>query len=183
MPNALADVGGPPPAPNDPNKDQANAPPMAAMIGGNALAPPQGASPQQQQQQAPAPSHQQTVAAIRHFDLIERELEGLLSDPDLGKSDMRSKIIDGATKLVAEGVLTPSAAVMQLGSVPDKPFDQKVWAQKQFAQAIAAANAVLDHHRNANLGQDIQSQPYDSANHIDLINSALSHYQGLGNAG
>jgi hypothetical protein len=191
MPNALSGtVGGAPPAPN-PQPQQA---PQGGM-GGNALSgAPTGAPGQPQppqQAQAPAPTQQQTIAAMRHFSAIERELTSLLSDPDLGKADLKSKIIDGATKLVSDGILTPAQAVTQLGAVPDGkqsggPFQQKQWVEKNFAQTIQAANAVLDHHGAAFPGQGAdpaaQSTPDD---HQGIMAGLTSHYQGLGgqNAG
>ena len=47
-----------------------------------------------QAQQAPAPNHAQTVAALRHFYMIGKELRGLLADPNVGKSDIRSALIE-----------------------------------------------------------------------------------------
>src|SRR5215831_3502267 len=43
----------------------------------------------------PTPTHGQTVAALRHFHAIQAELEALLKNPALGKSSLKSQIIDG----------------------------------------------------------------------------------------
>jgi hypothetical protein len=151
--------------------------PTNALMGQGAPQPqPQ---PQPQQQTAPAPTHLQTVAALRHFDLIERELTGLLADPDLGKADMKSKIIDGATKLVASGVMTPATAVIQLGQVPDRPFDQKVFLEKQLAETVQHANDVLDHHGAAFAGQDWNGPDYSTDDHQSIISGLAGHYNGL----
>lgn len=170
MANALSSMGGPPPAPNPQPQDPS---------GGGA---PGASSAPQQQQQAPAPSHQQTVAALRHFSAIEDELRGLLADPDLGKADMKSKIIDGATKLVANGIMTAAQAVTGLGSVPERPFEQKQWVASHYATAVQAANAVLDHHRAAFAGTPAPAQPSGPDDHQAVMSGLLSHYQGLGNA-
>lgn len=106
----------------------------------------------QQAAPAPAPSHAQTVAALRHFGAVIAECKTLLKNPDLGKIDVRSAIQDGGVKLVADGIISAADAVTQLASVPDKPFDQKKWVEQMFVNAIMAQNGVLDHHRAAHAG-------------------------------
>jgi len=147
-----------------------------------------GASPAgpQMPQQAPAPSHGQTVAAMRHFQAILGELRGLLQDPDLGKADMRSAIIDGTTKLVAQRIIAPAQAVQQLATVPDRPYDQKQWAQQQYAQTVQAQTSVLDHHRAAALGtgnyaleNELHGQDSDPSDHMaDMKAMMQAHYGG-----
>ena len=146
--SALSSVGGPPPAPN-PTPQTTTPNPMA--MAGQAMAP--GASGSQQgpqgQQSAPPipPSHAQTVAALRHFTAIEGEAQKLLENPDCGKSNLRSAIIDSVTRLVSKGITTPSDAVRELGNVPDKPFDQKKWLEKVFTDATQAQTAMLAMHQ------------------------------------
>ena len=176
MSNALSALGGPPPAPNS-EPGQQMPPPMV----GNALGPATG---QQQAPPAPppAPSHQQTVAALRHFAALERELTTLLKDPDLGNADLKSKIIDGTTGLVAQGYLTPAAAVTELGTVPERPFDQKKWLEQHFVQTIAAANQVLSHHQAAFPGGAPNEETPSMDDHHSLMGSLASQYQGRKNA-
>ena len=175
MPNALSALSGPPPAPNpDPQGQPSGGMPMTAL----------GPSPGQQHASAgppPAPSHQQTVAALRHFAAIERELTTLLKDPDLGKADLKSKIIDGTTGLVAGGYLTPAAAVTELGTVPERPFEQKKWLEQHFQQTIAAANQVLGHHQAAFPGGAPNEEAPSMDNHHDLMQGLASNYQGRAN--
>jgi hypothetical protein len=126
----------------------------------------------------PAPSHAQTVAALRHFYAIQQELTTLLKNPDIGKADMRSAIIDGASKLVADRIVPAAMAVQTLSSVPDKPFDQKKWIEQQYMQNMQARNAVLQHHGMANAGQPPQEVP-DADNHMqDLQSMMQAHYAG-----
>lgn len=133
MPNAL-ESGMPPPAMAQDNP-QGNGLQQGAPAGG---APPQGAPP-------PPPTHEQTVAALRHFDAIKGGLVELLKDPATGKSDMKTKIIDGMIKLVSERMITAPQAVIQLGTVPADPLLQRKWMQTMLAQTVAAENNVLDH--------------------------------------
>lgn len=162
MQNALSAAPGAPEVPN-PQPQQMDAAPQGA--------PAQGGPP--------PPSHQQTAAALKHFDAIEKELSGLLANPDVGKADLKSAIIDGATKLVAQGILTPAAAVTQLSSVPEKPFEQKKWLETHLIQVVSAANAVLAHHAAAFAGQDAGNTagaPADS--HSATIGSLMGQYNG-----
>ena len=170
MGNALSAQGGPPPAPN---------PQPQAIMG--AQGTPMGpggppAAPQGQPMPPPAPSHQQTVAALRHFSAIEKELTELLKNPDLGKSDLKSAIIDGTTKLVADGILTAASAVTELGTVPEKPFDQKKWLEHHFVQTLQAANAVLSHHAAAFSGQQVDTTPASPDDHQSHMAGLMSNY-------
>jgi hypothetical protein len=124
------------------------------------------------------------VAALRHFGAIEHELTTLLEDPDLGKSDMKSKIIDGVSSLVAERFLTPVEAVVQLGTVPERPFDQKQWLEQHLSTAVQAQVAVLAHHGAAFAGQNVDTTPPDPDDHLEMMAGLKAHYQGLqGNKG
>lgn len=180
--NALAQIGGPPPAPNPEPQNNAIA---SGGAGGMPASSPQGMQQGGQPPQVPPPSHQQTVAALRHFSAIEQELEQLLSNPDLGKSNLKSKIIDGATTLVAKGIMTAPDAVAQLGTVPDRPFEQKMWVQKHFAQTIQAANVILDHHRQAFQGMGVPGpgESADPDDHAGMIAGLTTQYKAPPNAG
>jgi hypothetical protein len=152
-------------------------PPLAAGQG-----QPPGGQPQQGAPPPPTPTHGQTVAVLRHMDAIQHELETLLKDAAAGKSNMKSKIIDGVTKLVAGRIITPGAAVSQLGGVPEKPFDQKKWLQQHLQQAMQAKVFVLQHHGNAFAGTpedeiDKTSSPDD---HMSDMAAVSGHYAGAG---
>lgn len=128
----------------------------------------------------PPPSHQQTVAALRHFDALEKELTGLLKNPDCGKSNLRSEIIDATAKLVAEGFATPAEAVTELGTVPDRPFDQKKWLEIHLKQTIEGADTILAHHAIGFRGQNVDTTPPNPAKHTDMMAALKAQYQGGG---
>ena len=137
------------------------------------MAPGQAAAP------PPAPTHGQTVAALRHFDAIQTELAALLKEPAVGKSNIKSKIIDGMTRLVANRILTPGAAVAQLSSVPEEPFQQKKWIQTHLVQAVVAKVKVLGDHGRAFGGipehmVDKTSSPDD---HLADMQGVMGHYR------
>lgn len=139
--------------------------------------PPQGAP-------VPAPpTHEQTIAALRHFDAIKGELTPLLKDPTLGKSDLKSKIIDGVTKLVSERIISAATAVMQLSQVPTDPLQQRKYLQNMMNQTMQAENAILDHYGQGNpsLGDVAQhhagmdhGNPDDHMHHIAALNANYS---------
>jgi hypothetical protein len=151
-----------------------------AIQGNSPISQPQAAQSTQATVQAPAPTHAQTVAALRHLAAVKDELLVLMKDPDIGKADMKSAIIDGVTKLVADRIVPPSAAVQKLAMVPDTPFLQKKWILQDYAQTMQAENFVLSHHAAAFAGQGAQP-PGDPDNHMQDIKSMMaSHYSGQG---
>lgn len=165
-------LGGPPPAPRP--QDMQPSPAPNALAGG---AQGQGAQGQGGQR-LPAPSHGQTVAALRHFDAIAKEMRALLSDPSVGRSNMKGKIIDAVTKLVTNRIISAPQAVEQLGTVPEPPFQQKQWLNNHYQQSVQAAGQVLEHHWNAFRGVpegaiDQRASPDD---HMETMNSLGGHY-------
>jgi hypothetical protein len=138
--------------------------------------------PPQAPQGPPAPDDGQTVAALRHFHALEKEFTGLLADPKIGKSDMKSAIIEGATRLVANRIISPAQAVTQLSQVPERPFEQRQWAQKNLAQIVQAQHAVLAHHAAAYRGMpesqvQAMSSKADPDDHMATISGLMnSHY-------
>jgi hypothetical protein len=195
MANGLSSSpGGPPPAPFPNGVDQQGgssvALPQPAMPGVSTNALARNAIGSQAQPggnpaQMPAPSHDQTVAALRHFQTVANELRELLMNPDIGKSDMKSSIIDGITKLVADRIMSPAQAVSTLATVPDRPFDQKQWVETHFQEQIQAQAAVLDHHRQSNMGTgdyNLESQLYPNSgnadDHMKTMNGMMQqHYR------
>ncbi len=164
--------------------------PIMPQVGGDVQPAPGPAAPAQAAQPPMAPpqiTHEQAVAALRHLSAIARELETFLQDPDLGKVDLKSKFIDGTTKLVAQRYLAAPEAVKLLGSVPADPQLQRQWVQQHFSQNMVAMNAVLDHHAAANPGTgDIATEMARSRsnpdNHPNDIGSVMAHYRGGKNA-
>lgn len=170
------------------NPLQSSTPPDAPLQGQQQTAAPGDPTGPQPQAAAPPPppSHEQTVAALRHFHAIKDELDVLWKNPNLGKSDIKSAIIDGATKLVATRIITPAQAVMQLGQVPDKPIDQRKWIQQQLATTMQAANMVLDHHRSAGPGSqhfatEMAAAQSDPDKHLETMGGVMDHYSGKRN--
>jgi hypothetical protein len=136
MPNPLQ-TGAPPPPP-----EQTSGPANGLQVN----APAANGAPQAAQQLPPPPSHEQTVAALRHFDAIKGGLQEMLKDPAVGRSDVKDKIIDGMTKLVAERMVSAPQAVQQLSQVPSDPIAQRKWLTTMLQQTVQAENGILDHY-------------------------------------
>lgn len=169
MANPLEGFGTSPPAPNP---DAGN----ALQQGGQQ---PQGAP---QGQPAP-PDHAQTVAALRHFDAIKSELTTLLRNPALGKSDVKLAVIDGVTSLVSKRMMSPAEAVIQLSKVPTDPLQQRKFIQQQMMQTVQAEHAIVDHHRNTNLGSgdwatEAQKHNTNPDNHMSDLAALQANYGG-----
>lgn len=131
-----------------------------------------GAAPQQ----PPAPpTHEQVVAGLRHFDAVKREIKIILADPALGKSSMKSKIIDGVTRLVADGMMQPADAVTELSKVPTEPLLQMRWAQTMLAQTQQAERGILAHHAIGFAGQGSMPTPSGDG-HLDHLGAMAANY-------
>ena len=173
MANGLADAIGSPPAPN-------LGPGGAEPPQGNGLASAPSSGAPAQPQAPPPPTHEQVVVGLRHFHAIEAELSTLLSDPDCGKADMRSKIIDGASSLVGKGIFTAAEAVTQLGQVPDRPWDQREWLEQHFMQTVTAQTALLAHHQQGFVDQKPSMSAPSPDQHMADIGALAQHYKSDG---
>lgn len=179
MPGALQTLSTPP----APNPDAQMG--QGALQGGNGapgpMAPPQGGQPQQPPPM-PAPTHAHTVAAMRHFHALGEPLEAALKDPDLGKSDIKGKVIEGMTKLVARRIISPAQAVTQLATFPERPFDQKRWLGDHLMQIKQAELGVLSHHGMAFAGGGPEAGPHPDNHMQDVAGMMQAHYAGGGRA-
>lgn len=154
MPNALTGLGSPP-IPNQQGQQQ----PAATA--------PQG---------PPAPTHAQTVAALRHFQAVMGVFGKLQKNPDLGKADIRSAVIDGVTGLVAQRIIPPGAAVEKLATLPDRPFEQKQWVEQQILQDRVGRAAILVHHTMAHVGEPPEQTPGSDTHLQDISGMMQGHY-------
>jgi hypothetical protein len=180
MANALGGMdapAAPQPMPAPQQQPNGGGPPQAGPQGGPQGGPPQGGG------MPPAPTHEHAVATLRHFDAISHELLPILQNKNLGKSSVKSQIIDAATKLVGRRIMTPAQAVEQLGSVPNDPQLQRKWVENHYSQAVRGQDAILDHHRQAfpgsgDWGIESQMQGGSPDDHMATMSAVLGHYQG-----
>jgi hypothetical protein len=159
-------------------------PPPPNMDSPQQQQPPRGGAMQGAPGGIPAPTHAQTVATLRHMSAVGRELETLLRNPDLGKADIRSDIIDAVTRLVADRILTAPQGVEQLGKVPDKPFDQKQMLMQLYIHNLNSEMIVLHHHRQAFVGtgdyptESIMHSSDKSNDHATVMQRMVAQHYG-----
>lgn len=184
MANALNTIPAAPPM-----AQQEAQPQNGGALPGNALQMPGAMTPQAvgspraqggQPQQPPQITHKQAVCAMRHFHAITQELEGLLADPNLGKSDVKSKIIDGTVKLVSQRIISAAEAVAELGGVPSDPILQRKWVTQHFHNTMIAQNAILEQARASEPGtMDWAVEGQHTADHPDAHMDTMKSLRGL----
>lgn len=161
-------------------------PGMGNALMSGAPSAPQGAMPQVAPgggQAMPAPpTHAQTVAALRHFDAVKRELKIIMADPAFGKSSVKSQIIDAVMRLVAERFMKPTEAVDTLSKVPSEPLLQMKWAKGMLAQAQQAEMSILAHHAIGFAGGGPEPTP-SADGHADHIAAVMGNFQGMNGGG
>jgi hypothetical protein len=141
---------------------------------GNPLA---AMAPQMQQpQQQPAPTHAQTVAALQHFGAIKNAMLPVMDDPKLGKANIRPKLLDSFSKLLAARTLSLPEIMNAIKSLPDDPQQQVAFVTKIYKDNDQAQKMILAHHQ---MGPPSQGEPeaWSPDNHADQL-SALSQQYG-----
>lgn len=158
-----APQGAPQAAPQQGQPQQPGANPLAALMA-------------QQQQQQPAPTHAQTVAAMHRFGEIKSALKPVISDPNLGKSNIRPKLLDAASDLLGSKVLSLPEIMNAIKGLPDDPLQQKKFVESIYGNASKAQLAILQQHRGASL----QGEPdeWSPETHNDNIASLMQQYGG-----
>lgn len=141
----------------------------------NPSTPPQSQQPDAQQPSAQisAPTHGQTVAALRQFDAFIGMWKSILKNPDLGKSDLKDAFIESMTKLVGDSIISPSQAVSLLTRIPDKPFDQKKFVEQHYMTDLKARNMVIVHHAAAFAGAPPEPTPNNADDHMNVIKGMM----------
>jgi hypothetical protein len=128
----------------------------------------------------PAPTHKQTVAGLRHLDAIVQKLQAAMRDPDLGRANMKNKLIDGMTSLVAEQLNSPGEAVQTLSTFPERPFEQKQWVMNHLVTALQSRDNLLDHHRAAFPEPVAEPTPSADSHMDDIAGMIQAHYSSGG---
>lgn len=151
--------------------------PLNPMGGG--AAPGGAAGPQMP---APAPTHEQTVAALHHTSQIQKRMGKLLGNPALGKKDARSDIVDAGLDLAQEGLVSIPHVVEQMKTLPSDPAGQLRWVQMQVLMSKLAQRAVLEHHVGAHEGAldwhgEAPMRGDGKTKHADVVSGLMDHYK------
>lgn len=154
--------------------------PQAAPQGGPQL--PQGnplaaLAAQQPQAPPPPPSHAQTVAAVHHFGEIKQAMVPVMKDPNLGKSNVRPKLLDSFSKLLATKTLSLPEIMTALKSLPEDPIAQKKFVEKIYADNNQAQQMVLQQYAQSPAEQG-EPDPWSEDGHAGHMSSFAQRYSG-----
>lgn len=138
--------------------------------GGNPLA----ALSQQQQAPPPPPTRAQTVAAVHHFGQIKQAMTPIMADPNLGKSNIRPKVMDSFSKLLMSKVLSLPEIMKAVKSLPEDPVEQKKFVDKIYQDNDKAQQMVLQQH--AMSPQPDQADEWSQDGHANHMASLMKNY-------
>ena len=156
-----------PPQPSGPQQGNPN--PLAQLAGPLPGLPPR----------PPAPSTAQATAAVRRFGAVADAIRAVLSNPDLGRKNVRPAILDQASKLLSARVISLSECMNSIGQISDDPQSQKQQVEEIFNSARQAESSVIDHHGAAVAAGRVQhggGEKYDPAHHDRHISNLLKQY-------
>lgn len=134
-------------------------------------------APQFGQQPQPQPTAGQTMAALHRFGEIKFAMRSVMKDSNLGKTNIRPKLLDAASKLLASKVVSLPEIMNAIKGLPDDPFAQKSFVDKLYVNADQAQQLVLQHHAAARTGQ-VQEDPYSADTHQAHMDGLMQHYGG-----
>ncbi len=137
----------------------------------NALA---AMAPQMQQTPPqPAPTRAQTVAAVHQFGQIKQSMAPILDDPNLGVKNIRPKLLDSFSKLLASKTLTLPEIMKAVQALPEDPTEQKKFVEKIYQDNDKAQMLVLGHHAMA---PEQQGPDWSQDTHGDHMTSLVQQY-------
>lgn len=144
----------------------ASANPLAALAGAA------------EQQQAPAPTHAQTVAVMHRLGEIKSSLRPVMDDPHLGSKNIRPKLLDAASKLLAAKVVSLTDIMNEIKGLPEDPIEQKKFVEGLYNNATQGQAAILEQHRHADLPEGVGPDEWTPDTHDDHIASLMQQYGG-----
>lgn len=164
-------------SPMPPQGQPMQAMPQQPAQGGNPLA--QLAPQQQQPPPQPAPTHAQTVAAVHQFGQIKQSMVPILDDPNLGLKNIRPKLLDSFSKLLASKTLTLPEIMKAVKALPDDPVQQKQFVEKIYNDNDKAQMLVLGHHAmGPQQPQGQEPEQWSPDNHQDQMAGLMQQYGG-----
>lgn len=92
------------------------------------------------------PSHHETVAVLQHISAFNQRWKEILSEPDVGKANVRGQIMDVMADMIADDYVTLPQVMTQLKTLPTEPLEQKQWLEQHVANGMQAMAAVRQHY-------------------------------------
>ena len=170
-----------PQAPQAPQMQQGQAPPsLPSLMGQQGGAP--GGVPMAAPQKPPAPDYQQTASAVYHLSEFQRKYKKLLSDPEIGRKNMRPEMLEMMADVLGEGLATLPQIMSQVKDFPTEPLQQKQYLEKHYQQSKMAAIVILEHHAAAFPAKGVEPVPpvqVGGDDHHAVLGGMMgSHYGG-----
>jgi hypothetical protein len=141
-----------------------------------------GGVPMAAPQKPPAPDYQQTASAVYHLSEFQRKYKKLLSDPEIGRKNMRPEMLEMMADVLGEGLATLPQIMSQVKDFPTEPLQQKQYLEKHYQQSKMAAMAILEHHAAAFPAKGVEPVPpvnVGGDDHHAVLNGMMgSHYGG-----
>jgi hypothetical protein len=169
--NPLANVAAPPQPQGGMQGNQQQQNPLARLAG------PMPGLPQIPQQ--PSPTRAQTVAAVHRLGAVMDAMRSVMSADGFGRTNVRPKILDEASKLLASRLLSLPEVMQSIGQVPDDPLAQKEKVEAIYNAAQQAEGQVIDHHGSAVATGKVPrdgGEKYDIGSHDRHMTGLLNHY-------
>ena len=94
----------------------------------------------------PAPSAAQATAAVRRLSAVQEAMRSVMSADGFGRINVRPKILDEASKLLASKLLSISDVMNSIGQIPDDPTAQKEKVEAIYNSARQSESQIIDHH-------------------------------------
>lgn len=132
--------------------------------------------------QRPAPNYEQTVAALHHLTQFHRRWTELLSDPEIGKKNLRPELTDMMADVMGEGLATLPQVMTLLSGFPSEPLAQRQWVQKHSDNDLKAIDMILAQHAAAfpRSGDPMRDGPIpgpSKSDHLDVIGGLMKNYK------
>lgn len=154
----------------NPQAAQPQAPQALQGVGGLVQQPPQA---------RPTPTRAETVAGLHRCREIEQASGRLLKDPDVGKANIRPKVMTMGADLIANRVMTLSQFMQGIKNYPSAEdfLGQKKWVERLLQSNLQAQMTLLqDHSQSPPEPPDAEQWSPDS--HADHVASLIHKYPG-----
>ena len=99
----------------------------------------------------------------------------VMNDPNLGKKNIRPKILDAAADLLASKTLSLTEIMGKMASLPDDPIQQKKFVENMLNTLTQAQTMVLEHHKNAPPEPEGQGE-WSKDTHGTHLDALMQHY-------
>lgn len=141
----------------------------APSVGGLVQPPPQA---------RPTPTHAQTVAGLHRCHEIEQATGRLLKDPDVGKKNIRPKVMEMGADLIGNKTMSLTEFMSGIQNFPsgDDFLGQKKWVEKLHQSQAQMQMALLQDHSQAP-PEAADAEQWSPDSHAQHMGALMNHYK------